>query len=182
MVQRSRIRTRRERLGAGNPGYFRTLHFSSSGLAFGSRNAHGGSVMFNGSCLCGEVTYEFEVPTENFVLCHCNRCKKASGSAFSPAMTVTGFKFLSGEDSISFYEAPLLLRPPKYRRDWCRNCGSPVPRPTKRPGVYVVWAGSLDDDPGVSPSRHVWVNCKHSWEYRRPLNRLMLALNKRRST
>lgn len=120
--------------------------------------------MVKGSCLCGEVAYQFEAPTENFVLCHCNRCKKASGSAFSAAMTVTGFKFLSGADSIDYYEAPLLTMPPRYRRDFCRNCGSPVPRPTQEPGVYVVWAGSLDDDPGVSPSEHVWVNCEHAWE------------------
>jgi hypothetical protein len=61
--------------------------------------------MIKGSCLCGVVTYEFETATENFVLCHCNRCKKASGSAFTAGMMASGLKFLSGEELISYYEA-----------------------------------------------------------------------------
>jgi hypothetical protein len=120
--------------------------------------------MIRGSCLCGAVTYEFQAPTEIFVLCHCNRCKKASGSAFAAGMTVSGLKFLSGEELISCYEAPLLVMPPRYRRDFCSACGSPVPSPTQHPGVYAVSAGSLDDDPGVSPQEHVWVNCEAPWE------------------
>jgi hypothetical protein len=79
-------------------------------------------------------------------------------------MAVTGLKFLTGEALISSYEAPLLVMPPRYRRDFCRDCGSPVPSPTTDPGVHVVWAGSLDDDPGVSPCEHVWVNCERPWE------------------
>ena len=120
--------------------------------------------MTKGSCLCGAVTYEFEAPAEIFVLCHCNRCKKATGSAFAAGMTVSGLKFLSGEDLINSYEAPLLVMPPQYRREFCRNCGSPVPSATQEPGIYAVPAGSLDDDPGVSPREHVWVNCEAPWE------------------
>jgi len=120
--------------------------------------------MIKGSCLCGAVRYEFEAPTENFVLCHCNRCKKASGSAFAAGMSVTGLRFLAGEDLIGSYEAPLLVMPPKYRRDFCTRCGSPVASPTHEAGVHVVWAGSLDDDPGVFPCEHVWVDCERPWE------------------
>ena len=120
--------------------------------------------MIKGSCLCGAVTFEFQAPTKNFVLCHCNRCKKASGSAFSAGIMVSGLNFLSGEELINSYEAPLLVMPPKYRRDFCTECGSPVPSPTHESGIHAVWAGSLDDDAGVSPSEHVWVNCEAPWE------------------
>lgn len=79
-------------------------------------------------------------------------------------MTVTGLRFLTGVDLVNSYEAPLLVMPPNYRRDFCRVCGSPVPHPTQDPGVHIVWAGSLDDEPGMSPREHVWVNCERPWE------------------
>lgn len=120
--------------------------------------------MVGGSCLCGRITYEYEAPTTNFVLCHCNRCKKSSGSAFLAGLAVSGLKFLSGEDAISSYEAPLLVTPPKYRRDFCAHCGSPVPSPLADEGLHMVPAGTLDADPGVGPREHVWVDCEASWE------------------
>jgi hypothetical protein len=120
--------------------------------------------MIKGSCLCAAVTWESDAPADHFVLCHCNRCKKASGSAFSAGMAVAGLRFLSGEDLVNCYEAPLLVVPPPYRRDFCSRCGTPVPSPAAEPGIHVVRAGSLDDDPGVAPKEHVWVNCEAPWE------------------
>ena len=120
--------------------------------------------MIGGSCLCGAITYEFETATGDFVLCHCNRCKKASGSAFVAGVSVSGLSFLSGEELIHSYEAPILVTPPNYRRDFCSRCGSPVPAPAGEEGKSAVPAGSLDADPGVAPREHVWVNCEAPWE------------------
>lgn len=36
---------------------------------------------YSGSCLCGEVTFEIEGDFEDFYLCHCERCRKDTGSA-----------------------------------------------------------------------------------------------------
>jgi hypothetical protein len=79
-------------------------------------------------------------------------------------MVASGLKFLSGENLISSYEAPILVIPPKYRRDFCANCGSPVPWPAPEQGLYVVPAGTLDADPGALPREHVWVDCEVAWE------------------
>ena len=122
--------------------------------------------MIGGSCLCGRVSYEFEAPTDHFVLCHCNRCKKSSGSAFLAGLIVSGLKFHSGAELIKSYEAPILLNPPKYRRDFCENCGSPVPSPFSEGNLHIVPAGTLDSDPGVEPTEHVWVDCEAPWELR----------------
>lgn len=76
---------------------------------------------------------------------------------------VQDLRFVSGEEEICRYEAPILVTPPPYRKDFCKRCGSPVPWPTGEPGVYGVPAGSLDDDPGVRPEGHVWCNQSAPW-------------------
>lgn len=118
----------------------------------------------HGSCLCGAVRFEFDAPTEHFVLCHCHRCKKSSGSAFLAGMTVSGLRFVSGEELINSFEAPIVVVPPAYRRDFCTTCGSPVPWPVVEGELHVVPAGLLDVDPGVKPREHVWVDCEAEWE------------------
>lgn len=120
--------------------------------------------MIHGSCLCGAVSYEFEAPTEHFVLCHCRRCKKSSGSAFVAGMIVSGLRFLSGDELIRSYEAPILVMPPNYRRDFCGNCGSPVPAPMGDARLYGVPAGTVDGELGTHPKEHVWVNLEADWE------------------
>ena len=42
--------------------------------------------MIRGSCLCGGVKFEVRGSKGPFELCHCNRCRKATGSAFAAAL------------------------------------------------------------------------------------------------
>ncbi len=108
-------------------------------------------LMIRGSCLCGRVSFEFEEVGSPFRLCHCHRCQKASGSAFFAGFVVKGLRFLTGEEVIRSFEAPVLKFPPAYRRDFCECCGSPVPWPSFESGTHVVPAGSIDDDPEARP-------------------------------
>ena len=39
--------------------------------------------MNRGSCLCGAVRYEVSDPFEEMHHCHCSKCRKAHGAAFS---------------------------------------------------------------------------------------------------
>jgi hypothetical protein len=39
--------------------------------------------MMRGSCLCGGVRFEVDRAVGPFELCHCSRCRKASGSALA---------------------------------------------------------------------------------------------------
>jgi hypothetical protein len=36
-----------------------------------------------GSCLCGAIAFEIAGSFESFYLCHCEHCRKDSGSAFA---------------------------------------------------------------------------------------------------
>ncbi len=128
--------------------------------------------MIRGSCLCGEVRFEISEPSGHleprgpFLLCHCNRCRKHTGSAFNAGFRVRGedFKFVSGKEFISSFAAPILRRPPGYETRFCKQCGSPVPliEPTKSQDV-VIPAGTLDDDPRVKPDQHVFVEPQAPW-------------------
>jgi len=110
--------------------------------------------MIHGSCLCGGVTFEITRAVGPFELCHCTRCRKAGGSAFTATVGVRrdDFRLTSGRDLVRAYEAPVRGR-----------CGSPVPNPDPETPWFEVPAGALDDDPGLRPDRHIFVERKSPW-------------------
>ena len=128
--------------------------------------------MIRGSCLCGEVRFELTEPSARpetkgarFFLCHCNRCRKHSGSAFSAGFRVKkeDFKFVSGRELISSYEVPILVEPPAYEKRFCKRCGSPVPIETSDFPDVQIPAGTLDDDPKVKPDLHCFIHHQAPW-------------------
>jgi hypothetical protein len=121
--------------------------------------------MIRGGCLCGGVRFEIERAVGPFELCHCPRCRKASGSAFAAGLgvRVADFRLLSGADLVRTYEAPLRECPPAYRVAFCSQCGSPVPDPPPGATWFEIPAGLLDDDPGLHPDKHIFVECKSPW-------------------
>ena len=101
--------------------------------------------MIRGSCLCGGVKFEVDRVVGPFELCHCNRCRKVSGSAFMAAVGVrrSDFRFLSGLDLIRSYEAPVIETPPPYKVCFCSRCGSAVPDPEEQAEWFEIAAGLL---------------------------------------
>jgi len=121
--------------------------------------------LIRGSCLCGGVQFEVDRAVGPFELCHCSRCRKASGSAFVAGLgvRVQDFRLLSGAGLIRTYEAPIRERPPGYCVAFCSRCGSPVPSPPDDATWFEISAGLLDDDPGVRPDKHIFVESKSAW-------------------
>lgn len=121
--------------------------------------------MIHGNCLCGGVQFEIQKISGPFELCHCHRCRKATGSAFYAGIYVNreDFRLLKGQEWIRAFEAPILEAPPAYRSCFCSRCGSPVPDLQRDSLRIEIPAGLLDNDPGVSPDRHIFVDCKSSW-------------------
>jgi hypothetical protein len=121
--------------------------------------------MIRGSCLCGAVEFEIAGRLSPIQYCHAVRCRKASGSAFNTeaAARADQFRFVSGEDSISTYDAPLLHEPPAYRRNFCRTCGSPLPVALEGTDFVGVQAGTLEGEVGAEGFRHVFTSQAASW-------------------
>lgn len=88
-------------------------------------------------------------------------CRKATGSAFRSRIAVpsTAFRWVSGEELVARYESS-----PGDVRTFCRVCGSTLVTFFRElPEQIGLAAGTLDDDPGVRPSAHVWVGSKAPW-------------------
>ena len=119
-----------------------------------------------GSCLCGGVRFEIDRAVGPFEICHCSRCRKVSGGAGMSAVGVNteDFHFLAGHDLVGVYEAPVLYGPPAYHATFCRNCGSPVPEPDPEGEFMEIAAGLFDDDPGIKPDKHIFVEHVPAWD------------------
>lgn len=119
-----------------------------------------------GSCLCGGVVFEVAEVAGPFELCHCSRCRKASGTAHLAFLGVRreGYRVVRGRDLIRRYAAPLVAVPPPYTVFFCTRCGSTLPDPDPDGDWLEVPAGLLDEDPGHPPDRHIYVDCKAGWD------------------
>jgi hypothetical protein len=114
-----------------------------------------------GSCLCGDVAYEFTRPQAMYQ-CHCSRCRRARGAAHGANIfcKLDDFRWLRGEALVVDYQPPDARR---FAVAFCRQCGAAVPRVAARAGIVVIPAGALDTDPGIRPTAHVFVDSKAPW-------------------
>ena len=124
------------------------------------RDPEGGHT--RGSCLCGAVAYVVEGAPLRCWNCHCSRCRKARAAAYASNLftPADGLRFTRGEDHLVTYKVPEARF---FRQLFCRSCGSPMPRIDRERGFAVVPMGSLDDDPGMRPERHIFAASKAPW-------------------
>ena len=120
------------------------------------------SSRYSGSCLCGEVQFEIDGEFERFYLCHCDYCRKDTGSAhaanlFSSRATLT---WVSGEDQIKHFNLPST----RHNRSFCSTCGSALPMVQTGGKLVVVPAGSLDSAVIIEPDAHIFVASRASWD------------------
>jgi hypothetical protein len=107
--------------------------------------------MRRGSCLCGEVSFEFHGPESWVAHCHCESCRRATSSPFTTFFGVprTAYRFTGRKPGI--YESS-----PGVRRLFCSRCGSHVAYDAeKHPHEIHFYAASLEDHRGLSPQAHV---------------------------
>ena len=121
--------------------------------------------MIRGGCLCGGVRFEIGNVTGPFELCHCNRCRKVTGSAFMAGIGLLrkDFTWLSGTELVTTFDAPILESPPPYHTSFCSVCGSPVPDPDSDSEWFEIAAGLLDDEPDFLPDKHIYIEHKANW-------------------
>lgn len=113
----------------------------------------------SGSCLCGTVSYEITGSFETIGHCHCSVCRKSHGAAFTTwgIINPNRFRWTSGVEFVEGYKSS-----PGRERCFCKKCGSPLVA-THSGKVTEVVLGTVDSDPGVRPSEHVFVGSKAPW-------------------
>ena len=116
----------------------------------------------SGSCLCGEVTYQFTDDIKVFQYCHCSRCRKFTGSAHGANIIVdpASFKWTHGEDLLGRFEVP----DAKYfATSFCKQCGSSLPWLTKSGQAMIIPAGTPDQDPIARPIHNIYYADRAPW-------------------
>ncbi|MEM7195160.1 MAG: GFA family protein [Pseudomonadota bacterium] len=112
-----------------------------------------------GSCLCGYVRYSVDGALSDADHCHCSLCRKQHGAAFATYADLNPkhFKWDAGEDCIRVYEMPSTA-------GWCfcSRCGSTVAG-TYGGQVTSLVLGSVDGEPGVRPTAHIYAGSKAAW-------------------
>jgi hypothetical protein len=118
--------------------------------------------IFKGSCLCGQISYEMTGNSKRFYHCHCQRCRKATGTghASNIMVKVDDFKWLAGEELLKTFNVPEAER---FYTNFCSNCGSPMPRVVPELGVTIIAAGSLDAEPSIKPSSRIFWDSRSEW-------------------
>lgn len=117
---------------------------------------------YSGSCLCGSVRFEVAGEFEHFYLCHCEYCRKDTGSAYaSNLFTSTGkLIWLSGQDMIKHFTLPAT----RHSRSFCLECGSALPNTQMDGTLVVVPAGSLNTEVSLRPTAHIFVSSRAKWD------------------
>lgn len=115
-----------------------------------------------GSCLCSAVRYEVNGELERFYLCHCEYCRKDTGSAhaanlFSSQATL---KWIAGQDKVTFFN----LSSTRHSKSFCSICGSALPSAQAEGKLVVVPAGSLDTVVTNKPDAHLFMSSKATWD------------------
>lgn len=122
---------------------------------------------FSGGCLCGAVRYTCEAAPVMAGHCHCEDCRRSSGSGHcshlmvpESAVALTGQVkgYARAADSGNVVE-----------RFFCPTCGAAVfSRNPGMPGLLSIRASSLDDLEVFKPQMHVYVGSAASWDVRDP--------------
>ncbi|MGB2954100.1 MAG: GFA family protein [Gaiellaceae bacterium] len=120
------------------------------------------SEVVSGSCLCGGVRFEVELPFRRANYCHCSRCRKHSGAGALAQARVARhrFRLLRGEELVRVF------RPEGGKaKAFCTTCGSSLFGGDWPEGDEIsVRLGSLDGDPGIRPQYHAFVDSRAPWE------------------
>ncbi|MEP5763574.1 MAG: GFA family protein [Halieaceae bacterium] len=106
-----------------------------------------------GSCLCGAVSIEVDLPSLWCAHCHCSQCQRFHGAALVTwvGFSSEGFRVTAGADSLHWYRSS-----PPAQRGSCANCGSSFLFQSERwPGEMHVSLSNLHGPIDRAPEAHV---------------------------
>ncbi len=120
------------------------------------------SIKHSGSCLCGQVRFEIEGEFERFYLCHCEHCRKDTGSAHAANLfsSTATLRWVSGQDNVRHFDLPAT----RHSKSFCCSCGAALPMMQMNGALLVVPAGSLNSPLSIRPHAHIFVSSKASWD------------------
>ena len=121
-------------------------------------------MQINGSCHCGEITFEAEIDENKVLLCHCQDCQKLSGTAFRVVVVSepNGLTFTRGKTKEYIKVADSGNR---RAQGFCQNCGSAIYATSEDTNnrVYGIRAGCIDQRNQLVPKTQMWFSASVPW-------------------
>jgi hypothetical protein len=112
-----------------------------------------------GGCMCGAVRFEAEPSEAHGHACHCEMCRRWTGSAFLAVPVPREKLRWRGEEAIR------VLRSSEWaERAWCDHCGSnlyyhaTVEGPQE--GVFFLSLGLFDEPDGITLASEIYIDRK----------------------
>jgi len=120
------------------------------------------SETIHGSCLCGAVKYQVSLPLKLFQYCHCSQCQKVTGSNHAANIFIKPdqLTWTQGEESLQRFEMPGKRY---FATTFCQHCGSNLPWLTQDGATVLIPAGTLDQDPAITPQQNIFYGSKAPW-------------------
>jgi len=115
----------------------------------------------SGSCLCGKVRFQTELPSKWCAHCHCTMCRKYHGAGYVTWVGLEEQRFhLQDEQSLlHWYESST-----GARRGFCSNCGTSLFFQSEQwAGEIHVALGAFDQPIDRQPQAHAFYKTHVDW-------------------
>jgi hypothetical protein len=117
----------------------------------------------DGSCHCGQVTFEADIDPNAVRICHCTDCQTLSSSAFRVSVFTPAANFVlrTGTPKIYIKTAD---NGNKRAQAFCADCGTPLyASDPHEPKVYGIRVGTLKQRAELKPTSQIWHRSALSW-------------------
>ena len=111
-----------------------------------------------GSCLCGAVKYEVHGPLRPVIACHCEQCRKQTGTYMSATAAADGDLKVIEDRGLKWYRSS-----DTARRGFCGECGSVLFWQHNDEDDISISMGAFDAPTGTRLARHIFV--AHKGDY-----------------
>ena len=117
--------------------------------------------MIEGSCFCGQCSYEASGELFDVLHCHCSNCRKLTGATFTTygAVFKDQFNWLCEKSSVREFRSSQNIS-----RYFCKSCGAMIASiDQKEPNSIYLSVGMLAHGTTIKPEYHQYVESKATW-------------------
>lgn len=114
-----------------------------------------------GGCFCGAVRFTVADDFKRFFFCHCEQCRKMTGSAHAANLFTApdNITWDQGLELVTRFEHPTR----SFTKAFCSKCGSGLPYVNQSGKALIVPAGCLDSEPSRTPDAQLFTVEETGW-------------------